>query len=343
MRHRELEMHDIRKIVHESGMVEKVDFRITDFLDRVDALVDERFYRRRRLTGEQLRSIYHECMDIISKDVVLLDAVFTEIPATRTRPKGEVYEMRFVSFMKMTRLGPQFEDLFQLFSFRLRLSRRDVELDFCGHPVAFSYHAGERLMERGPETNTAMKMIASELAAHLELIRHAERHAIAHTDGRMIIPFRDQSGALFGEFIDVGAQFNRSTRFRKRSVKEAVPTTSSERFFVAKTYVNRFLLEPVQRYSLHLLSLWRNEASEEYETANARRCWTEGEGLAVQGPCLDDPNIERMLGLAFENHDFRRGLGRGCPEEPLPEDPFLPMGSWKVSDDELGYRPSFAA
>lgn len=335
MRHRDLEAENIRRLVQESAGLEDVGTRIGDFLDRMDKLVNERFKAHRRLSGPQLKEIWSECQSMVARDVVVIDGVVTEVPPTRTRPKGEVYEMRFVSFMKMQNPPPPLTDIYQMFSFRLRMSRRHVWLDFQGHPVGFSYHATERVLERTTANVEAMKKVATELSRSLELIEACKTHALSKTEGRLHIPFEDASGALLGEFVPHSRHFLRKSAFNKWSTADSEHAGKEERFFVARTFVDRYLLEPVQAYGLNLLSLWREEGGNGYDVANDIRCWTAGEGLAVVGDADRDPAHYALLDPIFEDRAFQRAHCRGRPEDTMPEDHALPKGRWHVPYAEL--------
>ena len=340
MRHQDLEADNIRKLVQESAVVEGVDTRMEEFLQKVDRLVYGEFRKHRRLTGTQLRGLWNECMAMVRKDIVVIDGVFTEIPATLAKPKGEVYEMRFVSFMKMKKAPLGYVDIYQLFSFRLRLSRRSVEMDFHGHPAGFSYHATERVLERTKGTDEAMKRVATELAASLELIWAAAEHSLSACEGRLHIPFRDASGALLGEYVhsNDAHQYHRWLFTKGRARVGDLGERRNPAFFIALTFVDRYLFEPVQSYAMNLLSLWREEAGETYQNANSRRCWTLGQGLAVPGDIERDDDKWDMLRLVFADKAFRRAICRGRPEEASPADRMLPAGRWRVNEVEYS-RP----
>jgi hypothetical protein len=337
MRHRHLDAENIRTLVTESRVVENTDTLMMAFLEKVETLVNERFRSHRRLTGPQLRAIYDECMDMVAKDLVVLDGVFTEVPPTRTRPKGEVYEMRFVSFMRMQNPPPGDAILYQLFSFRLKLSRRSVSLDFQWHPVAFSYHATERLVERSSEKAAAMRRIATELAGSLELIACADAISIKSGLPNFHTPFADASGALLGEFVPYSPPKTKSTAFKRSCAHDHVIGNPDQRLYIARTFVDRYQLEPVQSYAMNLLSLWREEGGDGYTAQNERRCWTEGDGLAVMTPFVERTGCVRMLELVFADPSFKRAHCRGRPEDTQANDFLLPMGRWReqhhVPDD----------
>lgn len=340
MRHRNLEVDEIRTLVSESRVVENTDARMAAFLERVNTLVNARFSNHKRLTGQQLKAIYDECMELVGKDLVVLDGVFTEVSATLSRPKGEVYEMRFVSFMRMPNPPGDNDHLYQLFSFRLRLSRRSVDLDFQWHPVAFSYHATERLVERSTEKVEAMKRIASELAASLELIVCGEKLAVERNGGRFHVPFADASGCLLGEYVPFDLAAVKSTAFRRKCSQEKLHGVPTERLYVARTFVDRYQLEPVQAYAMNLLSLWKKEGGEGYRKANATRCWTEGEGLAVRTSLDPRPGDIKMIELIFDDPSFARAHCRGKPDDTHAQDYLLPLGRWRVRDEELRPVPA---
>lgn len=329
MRHRDLEVDNIRKLVGESTNVARTDDLIASFLSKVDRIVEDRFYSKRRLDGGQLSGIWKDCLETVKRDIAVIDGVFTEVPATRTRPKGEIYEMRFVSFMKMKDGPVDHRDVYQLFSFRLRLSRRSVDMDFEAHPVGFTYHAAERVLERGKDIEAAMLRTATELARSLELIACAESHAIEHCRSLFNVPFEDASGALLGEFVAAAPDINRSTEFRKGVVWDVEANRNHQRFFLARTFVDRYLLEPAQAYGMNLLDLWKNEAGEPYRISNARRCMTHGEGLAEYDYLMGDGDIKSLIGLVFADADVRRGMLRHYGEGGVNgTDALLPCGRW---------------
>jgi hypothetical protein len=329
MRHRHLDAANIRTLVNESRMVENTDALMTALLEKVESIVHARFKSHRRLTGPQLRAIYDESIALVEKDLVVLDGVFTEVPATRTRPKGEVYEMRFVSFMRMQNPPPGDAILYQLFSFRLKLSRRSVFLDFQWQPVAFSYHATERLVERSSEKEAALKRIATELAGSLELIACADAIASKNDVAIFHMPFSDATGALLGEFVPYTPPKTKSTAFNRACAHDHQLGQPDQRLYIARTFVDRYQLEPVQSYAMNLLSLWKEEGGDGYRKQNERHCWTEGDGLAVLTPYEERADCMRMMELIFADPSFKRAHCRGKPDDAQATDYLLPMGRWR--------------
>lgn len=329
-RHHSLEASGIRKLVAESRGMETTDAVLTSTMTAMEKLVMERFSKGKKLDGGRLQNLLKSC-DAIFRDRIRPIRYHSEtLPATKVHPKGDAYEVCYVGVKRLAADLANYDELYQLFSFRLHVTRKSVSISLESLPYAFQYHAAERLMERAENVDTAFWQIASDLAEWSTMLKKSEYFARRHNEGSMSVPIMGTAGILIGEFAPrATSPSDRKVvidgiglRLCRLSVREG----SQSHMFVGKTFIGRFVMRPNQAYSMKLLTDWRAAHSETYcptvsDTVWERRHLTpqavlSGEAVSALVSILDNPILRRSL---HPDHLVNR---------IVQSDWDLPLGEW---------------
>lgn len=277
MRHRNLLAEGIRALVANAQQVSSTQAVVDDLCKRVLGEVDKDFARGRRLDPKDMRRLYETLDAEIMKSLIVIDCRLRETLPTAARPKGAAIDVSYVGVRKRQE-SEGFDDLYELFTLRVSLKPKVATFHVHPHPIAFQYHAAERLVERVEGQSLPFELIGSELAdwslALWEAFRICDEEAF---DMRLSLPCLDGKGILAGQFVRLPASpvisrtVNGTGRFR-RSEGEG----DHYSVFMVRTFIGSSTLRPEQIGSLNRLARWRLLNKAEYVAAKEASLWDVG-------------------------------------------------------------------
>lgn len=191
MRHQGLEVSGIRKLVSEREKIDAVEGLTKVLISNFDRLILGKFAKGRRLSFDELRSVFKQADEVFRQKTTAVATSFHHVPGTFARPKSFAAESLYLGVRRMKNPPPGFHDVYQLFGFRLLGTAKCVMLEVDYLPLAFQYHAAERLMERVRDTDAAFLDVARSLAEWSVLLKKAQYTATGKIDGFLNIPAKD--------------------------------------------------------------------------------------------------------------------------------------------------------
>jgi hypothetical protein len=259
LKHRNIDAAAIRNLVKEDAGAAKVSQNLVDIYNMLDATIKPFFITGKKLRGDDLRTMFNECCTRFLQMCTPVDEDRSFREATRTKPKGEVYQARFVSFKRIEASLNDTEQ-YQLFNFRIYASRKYVVLDFQEQPFAFQYHTAERLLERGTEKKDSLYQLASSVYRYAAFILAIKRFASDKLDSRLVLPLAGATGVLLGDFIDRSVYSGKRRQYNHTSCVEREQLVANFDFcFLARTFVSNGMLGDDQRELMHSIEEWRHK------------------------------------------------------------------------------------
>jgi hypothetical protein len=272
-RHSNLDKDAIRSLVDQASRVATVSNKIAAIQKTVMATVKERFRHGKKLTGIDLAVLLNGVDGAITSDFHPLDHQTTKIPPTRVHPKGEKHENLYVGLRVREGTEKTTNPVYQLFMFRFYMTRKAVFMETRNLPLAFTYHAAERIIERTRNVDEAFRTIANGLLEWAPMLHHAADVSVEKNAGFMAHPCSNRSGLFLGDYLEGnngraeyvgmdGVGFERGTGKIEHS---DMP------IYVARTFIETDELRPDQTELADTLSMWRSafkeklaEATKEY-------------------------------------------------------------------------------
>jgi hypothetical protein len=263
MKHRNIEATAIRSLVHEDATAATVADEINAIYDTLDEVIKPAHINGRKLKGDVLRSVFDECCRRLVTMADPIDSDQSFRAATKTRPKGEAYQARFVGF-KRVEDSPAKHEQYQLFNFRIFASRKLVRIDYQQQPFAFQYHTAERLLERGQEKRGALRRLAVSVYKASAMLMAAQKYSTDKLSGRMIAPMSDGAGLLLGDYINKSVSSGKRRTYDHSSCRDnGINIAGSDITFLARTFVSNGMLRPDQLKLAKAISEWQTDYNSE--------------------------------------------------------------------------------
>jgi hypothetical protein len=333
----------IRTLVENAQQVSSTQAVINDVCARIMREVSEAYSRGRRIAPDALRRLFETLDEVVMNSLQIVDCRLRETKATPIHPKGASVDVSYVGIRKKLECEG-FDDLYELFTLRVVLKSKIVTMHLHPHPIAFQYHAAERLVERVAGQSMPFEMIAAELAewslALWEVFRVTDSASVL----RLSLPCLDGKGMLAGEFVDLPASpivrrtINKVGRFGNAAGRPG----DRHSIFIAKTFVGSATLRPNQINALNRLARWRLLNKAEYMEARDIALWDvafhdEGYEVPTLGAgardalrtILDDREFRGAMttkGLEATGNQFK-ALGVASPSEVTVATP-AQRGGW---------------
>jgi hypothetical protein len=258
----------IRALVENAQQVSSTQAVINDVCARIMGEVSEAYSRGRRMPPDALRGLFETLDDVVMNSLQIVDCRLRETPATAIHPKGAAIDVSYVGVRKKLECEG-FDDLFELFTLRVVLKSKIVTMHLHPHPIAFQYHAAERLVERVDGQSMPFEMIAAELAEWSLALWEVWRVSEGQPDLRLSLPCLNGEGMLAGQYVDLPASpivrrtINKIGRFGNAAGRVGDRHT----IFVAKTFVGSATLRPDQIAAMNKLARWRLLNKTAYKSA----------------------------------------------------------------------------
>ncbi len=307
-RHGNLDKDAIRSLVDQASKVATISQTLPLLKNVVEEVVLERFQQGKRLTGIDLAANLRFVDEAICADFHPLERHTTKIDATRVHPKGEKAENLYVG-LRVRDDGDRTNPIYQLFCFRFFTTRKLVTMEQFDLPLAFAYHAAERIIEKSANIDEAFRTIAKGLIEWATMLYHAADVSIDKNAGFMAHPGPNQGGLFLGDYLQGRTDKGQYSRMNGTAVTKgfgSVEHTDSP-IYVARTFVDPFELRPDQIELRDTLSIWRStfreqltEATKPYLYPKTLHCETREMGLAddVVGPLnelVGHPSFRRIV------------------------------------------------
>lgn len=336
MRHRSLMGAGIRCVASNAHHVSCAQEVIDDVWKTLIGEVDRHYSRGRRIAPNTMRSLYESFDEIVMNNLQIVDCRMRETKATATRPKGASFDVSYVGVRKKKECDGR-QDIYELFTLRIVLKSKVVKLHLHPHPIAFQYHAAERLVERVDGETLPFEMIAAELADWSLALWEVFRTSKNYDQILLSLPCMEGKGMLAGRFEKLpmspisGTTNNRSGCFSHSANfgddKVAV--------FVIKTFVGSDNLRPEQVSALNRLARWRLLNKSEYMAARDASLWDVDfydDGYVV--PEMGSRPRADLVAI-LNDPTFKRAMTTKTLEAGM----HMPRNS--QADDELGRRPAW--
>ena len=328
MKHKGLDVDGIRKLVAASDSIKDGGRSVFRLLTNTQLALSDAFARHRKLTRQELDKVVSSCRTALA-DSPFIQSRHTLSKATISRPNSEEFESQYFGII------PSDGDRFRLFSFRFHGSRKRVVLELEVHPLAFSYHTAERMLERRKNCADAFMAIAHELSTWYPAIRHAQGCTYFHTQGNINIPVSNEEGMLACTYEPAGySKFEGTSRliFDADGVREIpLPRPMPDTILVVETFVERFLFSDRLSYAMRSLDDWKSAHTPEAGW-DANPFMLRGSGYLSLG--FPDLSIEsrRALSDILRDPSVVRAVH---PDKTInvyhPTDKLLPRGNWANS------------
>ena len=346
-RHQGLEADRIRRLTADAESVNKTDKAISRLVSSLLAEIDRHFRQGKRIPAGRLFSMFAYFDGFILDKMNPIDARYREIQPTRARPNGGEIEGSYVCVKKTRHPVAGLDDLYQLFTLRLYMTRKYATIDIVELPAVFQYHAAERFMERTDGLQPAFHEIAQNLADWYFVIQHARDVVGEATGGNLAIPAIDGGGTLLGKFESIAGRVGIQHRFDRNGAQSfpIVVPGAAEPFFVAKTFMDWRFLRPVQSYAMNLLSQWRADNADEFMATRDDLLWPFTFRSAQEAPPAFGESCGDDLHDILLDPCVVRAMHRDREAYPTrPEDYDLPLGPWdptlppEPEEDSTGYE-----
>jgi hypothetical protein len=272
-RHGNLDKDAIRSLVDQASRVATLSSKLTAIQKTVMETVKERFRHGKKLTGIDLSVLLNGVDGAISSDFHPLDQQTTKIQPTRIHPKGEKCENLYVGLRVREGTEKTTNPIYQLFVFRFYITRKAVLMETRNLPLAFSYHAAERIIERSRNVDEAFRTIATGLLEWAPMLHHAAEVSVEKNGGFMAHPCSNRSGLFLGDYLEGSNGKAHYVGMDGVGLERGTGTVehSDKPIYVARTFVEAYELRPDQTELADALSMWRAafkeklaEATKEY-------------------------------------------------------------------------------
>lgn len=303
LKHRNISADSIRSLVQEDTGAAAVADEITAIYDTLHEVITPTHINGRKLKGDVLSSVFEECCNRFVNMSNPIDADRSFREATRTRPKGEAYQARFVSFKRIEDSLSKHEQ-YQLFNFRIFASRKLVRIEYQQQPFAFQYHAAERLLERGQEKQGALRRLAESVYRASAILLAAQKYSTEKLDRRMIVPMSDGSGLLLGDYISKSVSSGKRRTYDHSSCREnGINIAGSDTTFLARTFVSNGMLRPDQLKLTQDIAKWQTDYNSENLRAARDFFWRSDMQVDTRDWTPLEENAYDALASILDNED----------------------------------------
>lgn len=272
-KHQNIDREAIANLVNENRLTLDIARQIKAFYDELDAIIAPFSVSGRKFKGDDLKDLFSGCCEHFETKMPILDRDVTYREPTKTRPKGEAYQARYVGFKQIEDANARTEQ-YQLFNFSIFASRKKIELAFQEQPFTFQYHTAERLLERAESKKDALRRLAEAMYIWATPILESKRHAYKSIDRKLAYPMPDGSGLLLGEFIAQNIYFGSRRLYDHNGCREQTMKVDNYDFmFLARTFVGNSLLADGQLSLAEQLLTWLGKHSEHNHEINRKLFW----------------------------------------------------------------------
>jgi hypothetical protein len=252
----------------------------------------------RKLRGHELKDIVETPRRNIVDRSILLQHESASKRATLGRPNSDVYDdfYLYVYSASETDMLPM--------TMRVIGSRAQIELEFSTPPVAFTYHAAERLLEREGEKERAIRSISASLLDMYPFLKIVEELVAKNLHSEMLVPDIDGHGVFLGSLYQTHA---RPLRFIIR--REGMQRLRMESLwplgleFVAHTFVDNSRLRPAQIRFADAIRAWRARNLEANRVLKKFSLWVSDYENEISMPSDEDLARARIEALALVGSD----------------------------------------
>ncbi len=332
MRHDSLDVEKIRNLVKSNEGFSRRHDLLAGAVGLIKVTARSHFSSGGGLTSKALGAFFRVCDGVIRNDAFRpLQYSFDRKMVTTAR------QARYSMLVPMS-AAEGFDDLYQLVSVHLWGTKKSLRLDVILHPMAFQYHAAERLMERTNGVDDALDLLGANLSKWMPFAALAD--TALPTEGGFCLPVGDNTGMMIGEFTDKLRSYALRLKVDKQGVDER-HLRIDRRFFVARTFVSRHQLRPAQAYAMNLLTEWAGKHECERHEIESRLLWPWSFGSE------ESADIEYSGDTAFDELDhimknpvLIRSMHAGADKSRTQfSDDLLDLGVWGAEDFEKPARP----
>jgi hypothetical protein len=283
MKHRNLIAPQIRSLSGESAAVLDSGRTFTEFFKELLTTLSKVFDKGRRLREGELLGVLRSLDHLVCKNLTIIRSEHDFIPPTRTRPKGEAHEFRYVFLFSNN------GDQYRLVSMRILGTRKLIKVETHQLPAGFRYHAAERYLERTGKTNDALKELGSCLLNNMVFYKLTEDFCADYLGDNLMFGGPKGEGAILGDIWN--SEFKaEGFEFRIEGIRQYThsPIWPSGSCFTAATYVSDELLGMDQLNAVTDVEAWRKDNQPLYDDLQKLSCWKESVSA-------DHPELQRVM------------------------------------------------
>ncbi len=272
-KHRNIDRDAIANLVSENVLAGQVFEQINVFYKELDQIIAPYTVRGKKFKGEDIKVLFSKCCDHFENKMPIVDKDTKYREPTKTRPKGEAYQARYVGF-KQIKSNDAGTEQYQLFNFTIFASRKTIQLTFQEQPFTFQYHTAERLLERAESKRDALRRLAEAMYTWSTAILSSKNHSCASIERKLAYPMPDGSGLLLGDFLDRDIYTGKTRTYDHSGCFERGMTVGSYNFmFLARTFVGNSLLSERQTRLAEQLLSWLEKHRSHNHDINRKLFW----------------------------------------------------------------------
>lgn len=272
-KHQNIDREAIVDLVAENQLTTRVSQQIKAFYDELDAIIAPFSVSGRKFKGNNVKELFSRCCEIFETKMPVIDRDISYREPTRTRPKGEAYQARYVGFKQIENADARTEQ-YQLFNFTIFASRKKILLTFQEQPFSFQYHTAERLLERTETKKDALKRLAEAIYTWSTAILESKGHSYKSIQRKLAYPMPDGTGLLLGDFLDRNIHYGCTRFYDQMGARErGISVGNYDFMFLARTFVGNSLLSDNQLQLSNRLLSWLQKHADHNHQINRKLFW----------------------------------------------------------------------
>jgi hypothetical protein len=297
MRQENLTDDDKQRLVVESRSLNGLQGALSSIYDYIEQSVSATFSSGNGLKPNRLEELNSAIDFLVIKHMRPLKSRYDSRPGSKATGTPPAFESCHVLVMPSRANSSAGENVYQLFSLRLLVSKREIDVVLRPIPAAFRFHAASRLLQRAPAVDFAMRQTAMDLANWTAFLKHSEWAGINFTSTQMFIPAFRATGLILGNYdpnygLDVGVRTTISNGTVTTSEIPADPLDPA--MFFANTFVGDDDLAESQRHFKKRLLEWKTSCGDRMDVSQADGFWPDRVLSAASGGGLSAEDVEAL-------------------------------------------------
>jgi|GEM_PF-6911775 len=311
IKHRNLVAPQIKSLVGDTTFVLGGNRAFEDIFTEVLTSLGRVFDRGRRLRETELTGVMGNLDALIRNHLPIIRAEHDFLPPTRTRPKGEAHEFRYVF------LGSVNGGEYRLVAMRLLGTRKTIKLETHQLPVGFTYHAAERYLERSGKTGDALTDLGRCLLDNMVFYKLTEIFCARHLGFDLMFAGPHGKGAVLGGLYPTSVKAE-GFEFRIEGIREYSfePLWPPGTCYTANTYISEDQIGIDQIAVVEDIEAWKRERAVVYEEVQRLSCWRDS--IAARHPDLSSEeislsNLIQSAAEVLDTPEHRKAIPRNQP------------------------------
>ena len=256
MKHRNLDAKSIRALVSEDKQVRGLESDLDGTLRKIENSVLHRLVGgRKKLTQRELVDIVEDINETIRSGIRPVAGRSQWRKTSKAKSHKDMFVSHQVAIWTPTHIEGA-ADIYELFGLKIVASTAGIDVKVTSFPMAFKYHAAERVLERAVNAQEAIHRIGASLVGMATVVREAAKteHIVD-----LHLPDFEAGGLLAGQFYKPFLPKEMHLRFDVRGSEKTFSNPDIQRYFIVKTFVGNSLLRPAPADAVGMLSSWKEK------------------------------------------------------------------------------------